>query len=168
MKNQNAIIFSIPKMDNLSGNYLRNNMLIFKIICLPSQHLHLLNSICTNICPNNSPKKNLKNISSLHKSLRKNLPENRLRLLWLIIILIKKEIKSITSGIASIFVRKIKKKKKLLSLDAILNLMSVILLLISSMIKMVLSSVFSSLEDAVLMVLIAVFITESLTCKTVN
>lgn len=168
MRSQNAIIFSTPKMDNQSGNSPRNSTLIFKIIFLLSLLLLPPSLTFTNFCPSNLPKKNSKSISNLRKFLKKNLPENKLRLLWLITIPIKKEIKNITFGIVSISVPKIKNKKKQHSLDAILNLMSVILLLISLMIKMVHFSVYSLLEVAVLMALIAVFIIGFPVCKIVN
>ncbi len=109
-----VIIISILKLINLFGNYLNNYIKEYKLILL---HLNLkpLNSgsIFINIFPSNISKR--KKINGFHLPiLNKDLPENKSKLLSPIITHINKEISNITSGIASIFVPKTKRKNKLL------------------------------------------------------
>lgn len=126
-----------------------------------------LNLIYIDIFLKNLLRRNKLNIYSF-VILRKNQLGSKFKLVWLIIILIRKEIRSIIFGIVSIFVPRMKRKRRQHLPDVIQNLMWVILLLISSMIKMGPIFAYSLLEVAVQLELTANIIIESLPSKIVK
>jgi len=161
------ITTSTQRLASQYGNSQKNFISEFKAICQPFKLQHNPDATSISTSLSNSSENKKRNISPLLIPWN-DPPENKFRPVWPITILIRRAMKSITSGSVSTYARRMKKIKRQLWLSAILNWMSGTLQLISLIKKDPHTIVYSLREDAVRMVSIVATITKFHVFRIVN